>query len=274
MKKFLITIISAFLLVSSAYAADKVSADYLLNKKHFAPMNPVAEFAAETAIKKSLKKETGANFKVKFIGYTLSSMKAGVFKYLEISGKDIKIEGIALPYIKLKSVTTYNRVDYTKDPVEMLSDMTFDYELHLSEQSINDALKHEDYKKTIRNVNKRAYPLFMINDVRIKIKDNNVYVVMDYNFPINPVSKNRTFAVKSNFHVVNGIIKANNICIDKIYGSLPSDKVANLINLLDPLSFTLDIMNSNKCNGKIESIKLEDNLFHVNGKIYVKGDNK
>ena len=41
---------------------------------------------------KALKKETGANFDVKFEGYTTSSIKRGVFKSLGISTKDMKID--------------------------------------------------------------------------------------------------------------------------------------------------------------------------------------
>ena len=272
MKKILILLIMLFLAVP-VFAVDKTSAEYLYNKKHFAPMNPLVECIAQKAIKKSLKKETGAKFKVKFEGYTLSSMKAGVFKNLEITGKNVTLEGVDVPYLKFKTLSEYNRIDYTVDPVIVKSDMEFYYELHLSEKSINDALKSKEYKKSLQKVNKKAYPLFMINDVRAKIKNNNVYIFMDYNFPINPVGKNKTFMVSTNFAVVNGIIKARDIGIDSAYGNMPLDKVTNLINLLDPLSFTLDVVNAKKCKGKIENVKIEDNIFQINGRMFVKGVN-
>ena len=49
-------------------------------------------------------------------------MKKGIFKNLEITGTDIVSEGITIPYVHLKSLTDYNYVDYTKDPVEFKSD--------------------------------------------------------------------------------------------------------------------------------------------------------
>lgn len=270
MKKFLILLITLFLAVP-VFAVDKTSAEYLYNKKHFSPMNPLVESIAQKAIKKSLKKETGANFKVKFEGYTLSSMKAGVFKHLELTGKNITIEGVDIPYLKFKTLSDYNRIDYTVNPVVVQSDMTFYYEMHLSEKSINDALKSKEYRKTIEKVNKRAYPLFMLNDVKARIKNNKVYIIMEYNFPINPVGKNKTFMVSTNFNVINGIIKARDIGIDSAYGNMPLEKVTNLINLLDPLSFTIDLVNARKCKGKIENVKIEDNIFQINGKMFVEG---
>lgn len=273
MKKFLILLI-VVCMSCSAFAVDKTSEEYLINRKHAAFMNPLVECIAQSQIKKALKKETGADFKVKFEGYTLSSMKAGVFKYLDITGKNVTIEGVEIPYLKFKTLSEYNRIDYTSDPVLVKSDMEFYYEMHLSEKSINDALKSKEYRKTIQKVNKKAYPLFMLTDVRAKIKNNRVYIIMDYNFPINPAGKNKTFMVSTNFNVINGIIKARDIGLDSAYGNLPLEKVTNLINLLDPLSFTLDLVNTRKCKGKIENVKIEDNIFKVNGRMFVKGVNE
>ena len=271
-KSILFFVISGILILPVFAKTDKMSEDYLKNSRHFSVMNPIAESIAEKVIKKSLKKETGANFKVKFDGYTLESMKQGIFKYLEITGKNVIVEDIEVPYINLKTVSDYNWVDYTKDPVVFKSDMTFAYELDLSEKTINDALKDKEYKKTLQKVNNRAYPLFTINDVRVRIKHNKVHVIMEYNFPIAPARKNRTFMVSTNFHVVNGKISAKDIGIDNAYGNLPLDKVTNLINLLDPLSFTLALMDSKKCNGRIENVNIVDNIIKIDGKIFVKGD--
>lgn len=274
MKKKLLTLLFVTSLILSPVIAktDKTSAEYLQNKKHFAIMNPLAESIAEKVIKSSLKKETGAKFKVKFEGYTLLSMKKGIFKNLIITGKNVQVDDIEVPYIRLRTITDYNWVDYTQDPVVFKSDMTFAYDIDLSEKTINDALKSKEYRKTIQKVNKRAYPLFTVNNVMVKIRNNKVHVIMEYNFPISPAKQNKTFMVSTGFHVVDGKIKAQNVGIDNAYGSLPLDKVTNLINLLDPLSFTLSMMDSKKCNAKIENVNIVDNIIKINGKIFVKGD--
>jgi hypothetical protein len=251
---------------------DRTSEAYLKDAKHFSIMNPVAECIAEKEIKKSLKKETGAKFKVKFEGYTLSSMKKGIFKYLEITGDDVNVDGIDVPYVNFKSLSDYNWIDYNKDPIVAKSDMTFAYDLKLSENSINTALKDKKYQNTIKRVNKRAYPLFAINGVSAKVKNNRVYLIMTYHLPLISSTNVKTFMVSTDFKVENGKIYASNVGIDSAYGNLPLDKVTNLINLLDPLSFTLDLLDSNECHGKIENIKIVDDIIQVDGKIYVKGE--
>lgn len=274
MKKILLLLLALGVLSTGmAFArTDKCSQDYLKNRKHFAVINPLAEGIAERVIRSSLKKDTGANFKVKFTGYTLSSMKKGIFKHLEITGKDVIVEQIPIPYVHLKTLSDYNYVDYTKDPVEFKSDMTFAYDLELSEQSMNAALKRSEYKYIIDSVSKLAYPMFQVMGVNTKIRNNKLYILTEYNFPIAPASKNKVFIASSDFKVVNGKIKAVNVKLDSAYGKVSLDRVANLLNLLNPLEFTLEMLDSKKCKGKIENVNIMDNKVKINGKIFVEGD--
>ena len=273
LKKINVFIIVAIISILPSFAkVDKTSSEYLKDKKHFALMNPLAESVAQRAIKKVLKKETGENFKVKFDGYTLSSMKSGIFKNLEIIGKDVKIEGVDVKYLRLKSASDYNWIDYTQKPLLIKTDMMYDYEIYLTEDGINQALDNKEYKKTLAKVNGIAYPLFVINDTQVKVKNDRLYLILDYNFPISPSKKNKTFVVSTGFKVENNKIKASNVNIDKAYGNLQGSKVANLINLLDPLSFTLDIVNKKDCNGRVENVKIVDGIVQISGRIFVKGE--
>lgn len=275
LKKVLIIAITGIILASPAFAkADKCSKEYLQEKKHFAIMNPIAEGFAERAIKKTLKKETDKNFKVKFDGYTLSSMKQGVFKNLEMSGEDFKIDDIDVVYLKVKTLTDYNYIDYKQKPIVMKSDMVYAYEIHLNESSINTALDKKDYKKVLHKVNNIAYPMFLINDVRVRIKNNRAHIIVDYNFPLAKTKKDRTFAMSSKFKVdkTTNKIVADDVSVASAYGSLQTSKVANLINLLDPLSFTLKLVDKKKCNGRIENVKIVDDIVQISGKIFVKAE--
>lgn len=274
MKKFFILFLT--ILVSSNIAlaeVDKLSQEYLQNTNHFTITKPLAEMAAKKALKKALKKQTGTNFDVDFKGYTTSSIKRGIFKSIEIEGKNVKVDDVTLPYVHLKSLDEYNYIDYTKNPIKFMCDMTYGYELLLDEDAINTALKDSDYNKIISKVNRIASPLFVIKGVRTKIVNNKLYIITDYNLPI-AITKDRSFVAKSDFEVVNGVIKAKNVSIDTSYGNLGLNKVANLINYLNPLEFTLDILDSGKHKTTIENINIVDNKVRVDGKIYVKGEGK
>lgn len=269
-------LISLLILVFSmnivAAKTDKYTEDYLKNKKHFAVANPFAENLVEKIIQKSLKKEAKGKFKVKFSAYTLASLKKGVFKSLDIRGRSLEIEKIPIPFLEIRSTTDYNWIDYNQKPIKFKSNMVFDYNIYLSEESVNQALNHKEYQKTILKINEIAYPLFTIHNVDIKIKKDLMYIIVEYSLPLSSSSKKKNFYVATDFNVENGKIKAKSVILDKHYKNLPIDKVTNLINLLDPLSYTLKLIDTQNCNGKIENVKIKDDIIKINGRIFVKGE--
>ena len=270
MKKILTLLFVMFLTSSVVFAGiDRLSQEYLQSTNHFTITKPLAEMVARNAIKKALKKETGINWDVDITGYTTSSLKRGIFKSMDLTGKGAEIDGIEVPYIHLVTLTDYNYVDYTQNPPVFKSDMTYAYEIHLSDEAINKALKDADYGKVIAKVNRIANPLFVIKSVRTKIIDDKMYIVTDYNLPM-AVTKDRSFVAQSDFQVVNGKIRAKNVSIDTAYGNLGLNKVANLINYLNPLEFTMGLLDGNMHNAIIENVNIVDNKVKVDGKIYVK----
>lgn len=274
MKKSFTLFLIMILFTLTAFAGeDKYSQEYLQSKNHFSILKPLNERVAKKAIQAALKRETGANFDVKFEGYTASSIKKGIFKTMELSAEDAIIDGISIPYVHLVTLSEYNYIDYTQNPIVAKSDMTYAYDMLLSDESINQALKDTDYLKVLAKVNKIANPVFVVKQVRTKITDNKLYILTDYNFPI-AKSKDRTFVVQSDFQVINGKISAKNVSIDSSYGNLGLNKVANLINYLNPLEFTIKALDDNNHKAIVENINIVDNKVKVDGKIYIKEKTK
>ena len=249
---------------------DKYSESYLKDRMHISVANPLVEKVVKKAIVKSLKKELGGKYKVKFKGYTLASMKKGIFKHIEITGYNSKADGIEIPYLNLRTLSDYNWIDYNQNPVVAKSDITLEYIMHLNEDSINTAIHSEKYQKEIQKINQRIYPFFLVNDLDLKIKDDRVYITIDYVVPLSKRVRNKKFVVTSNFKVVGGKIKAYNIGLNKEFGHSQIEHITNLINLLDPLSFTLDFIEKDHCNGTVENVIIKDNIIEVMGKIFIK----
>ena len=270
MKKFLTILLIMFLTSNICLAIDRYSVEYLQGKNHFSLSKNLAEHSVKRALKKALKKETGTNFDVNFEGYTLSSIKRGIFKSIEISGKDVKYNNLVIPYVHLQSLDDYNYIDYTKNPVVFKCDMKYAYDIDLDDETINIALENSDYKKVLAKVNRIASPFFVVKGVKTKIKDDKMYIITDYNLPL-ATTKDRSFVAQSGFEVVNGKIKAKNVHIDTAYGNLGLNKVANLINYLNPLEFTVDILENGNQKTIIENINIVDNKVKVSGKIFLKG---
>ena len=235
-------------------------------------MNPVSDNIVEHCIKRALEKETNAKFRVKFSSYTLSSLKKGIFKSIEIEGEDVQVENITLPYVHLRSISDYNYIDYKNNSIGFKSNMEYDYNLVLSEDSINAALSRKEYTKVLDKVNNIAYPLFVAKSLSTKIMHDRMYLILTYNFPIAPSEKDKKFVTSSKFEVVDGEVFATDVRLDSVYKNISARKVANLINLLNPLEFMLELIDSKKYKGKIQNVNIVDNIVKVNGRIYIKGD--
>lgn len=273
MKKFLILFLLGIIFVSPVMSSvDKTSEEYLKNSQNPSTMSFIAENAAKAVIKKQLKKEAPGKYKVKLKGYSLTSLKNGIFKYLEITGKNITAEGIRIPYYNIRTITDYNYIDYKQNPVVFRSDIKFDCEVHLSEKSINDALQTDDYSKVLIKINQRVFPFITINNVKVKLEHNKMRIFVYYNFPLSPREKDNYFVVSTGLGIVNNEIKAKDISYDKAYSNLPINKLINLINTLNPLNFTVKLLDSKKCQCKIEKIKIIDDIVIINGKIFIEGD--
>lgn len=276
MKRFLAFFIAVFIFTSPCFSAgDKLSEDYLKNNKNPIKMSFVGENIVKSALKHALKKEAPGKYKVKFKGYTLSSLKKGIFKYLEVTGKNVNFDGVEIPYFNVKTLTDYNWVDYNQEPIVFKSDINLDCELHLNEKSINDTLETDEYEKVLCKINTKIFPMISISNVKVKINDNKMHVKIFYNFPLAPREKDKHIMISTGLKVVNNKICTYDVAFDKLYGSnLPLQKVTNLVNLLNPLNFVIKLIDGNQGEGKIEDIKIIDDIVIINGKIYIKGENK
>ena len=274
MKRTVILILLALLIhIPSCEAVDRYSKEYLQGRHHFAIINPVVECAVEKAIKSQLRKETGAEFDVKFTGYTTSSMKKGIFKSFELSTDHLLIDdNIPITDLHVKSETDYNYIDYTKNPLEFKSDMIYSYDMVVTDEALNIPLKDRRYKKIIENVNNIAYPLFEIKEVQTRIKNDRLYIVMGYSSPLKNSPRIRQFVVSSDIKIENGRVKTTDLKFDSKYGNLGLGKVANLINLLNPMEFALEVLKSQQCRVNIENAKIIDDKIKINGKIFVEGN--
>ena len=102
--------------------------------------------------------------------------------------------------------------------------------------------------------------------------NNKLYILTEYNFPIAPSARNKVFVASSDFEVRNGKIRAVNVNLDSAYGKISLNKVANMLNLLNPLEFTMQLLETKECSANVENVNIVDNKVKVDGKIFIKGD--
>ena len=72
----------------------------------------------------------------------------------------------------------------------------------------------------LQKVNQRAYPLFVLHDVRVKVFNEKMKIMMDYSLPLANNGKVKTFSVTTDFVGKENLVKAYKIAYDKAYGKL------------------------------------------------------
>ena len=272
MKKFLLMIIAFTISTNFNFASgatDKYSEAYLKGKKHFSLLTPLAETATSIIIKSTLKSEAKGKYKVKCSAYNLSSLKKGILKNIEVYGKNVYLETVKIPILNVKTVTNYNRIDYTQNPIVIKSDIILDYYTEINENTLKQIIETEKYKEQIKKVNYILSPLITIENINISLINNKIRLDIAYNFPLTKRKSSQICSVTSKIKVFNNKLHLFSDETDKSYTEY---KLAKIINLLDPFNFSSDFLNENKCNIKVEHVNIIDNIIRINGRIFIESD--
>ncbi len=134
--------------------------------------NFIAEKAAQSIIKSQIKKEAKGSFNVKVDSFSLPDLKAGRFKGIEITGKDIVADDVYLSYLKLKTLCDYNYivVDAKNNTATFKEDFGMAFAASLTENDLNNTMKAAGYNALIDELNSvgGSFNLFKITTSHVK----------------------------------------------------------------------------------------------------------
>ena len=281
MKKFLILLIAIILTGGVSLASQSAfvgcSAPYDLSsglKRTLANAtgsNLLAQQVAQSLIKRQLKKESGEKFKVKVSSYSLADLKAGRFKSLDISGENLDLDGVYVSYMDFKTLCDFNYIVFDKSTNSMFFKEAFpmSYSIVMDENDLNKTMNSSSYAKLINEANKlgSALNLFKINDTHVKIHNNQFFYIFDYSLPF--LGGRYNMVVEADLKVVDGNIEFKNTKIASKNFSIDISQMAKVLNYLNPLEFSLNILENNNTTMSVRNISLSNNAINVNGTVIV-----
>lgn len=236
--------------------------------------NVLAEQVAQAIIKKQLKKESGENFKVRLNSYSVADLKAGRFKSLNISGKNLDLDGVAVSYIDFKTLCDFNYIVLDKDSNTVYFKEAFpmSYSIVMNEKDINKTMESGAYSKLIRDVNNfgKTLSLFQINKTHAKIRNNQFLYVFNYSVPF--LSGTYDLVVAADLKVVDGNIEFKNTRITNKKFNMDISNLAKVLNYLNPLEFSLNILENNNTTMNVRNIAIYNDAINVNGTVIVEKD--
>lgn len=283
MKKIVLALV-LLLAVQGAQAQDcstlKCPAPYDLTSGFSRGMSTVtgqkflSEKIGEKLVKKAIKKNiVSGDIKADLDAYSVRDLKAGRFKSLEVSGKNVDIQGIYVSSFNAKTLCNFNYIANDKRGNYIVKeDIPVSFNAVVTEEDLNKTMNSSDYKRMIDDINSIGgnFNIFQITSTNIKLKNNKMYYVLKYSMPF--VRKTKELVISADLNVENGqIVLANTTFLNNSL-SLDVDKLSKLINYINPLDFSAKILENKDAKFNIENVKISDGKIVVDGSMTILKD--
>lgn len=228
-------------------------------------MTFLSEKIAQSIIKKELKKATKEKFKVEMHSFSANDLLHGRFKSLKISGKNLEIEGIYLSSFEAKTLCDFNYVEINKNTIKFKENMIMNFAMEISDTDLKRTMKSSGYLDSLNKINLSGMGMtfFKLSGADVSIKNNKLYFTVKVTSPFS--TKPISIDVRSDLKVEEGRIVLTKVDLVNLYTIIDLSKITYLLNALNPLTFTTDIMNNKDSKIKIQSVDI------IGDKIYVKG---
>jgi len=234
--------------------------------------NFLAEKIGGALIKKAIKKELNSgSIKAKLDSYSVRDLKAGRFKTIEITGKDVNAQGVYISSFHLKNLCDFNYiVDNKKGDIIVKENIPMSMSAAISEDDINKTMNSSDYRRLISDVNRLAGGFFEVNSTYVRLKNNKMYYVIKYNLPF--VRKTKEVVLSADLCVDNGKIVLANTSFAGNNSSLDINKFSKLLNYINPLDFSAKILENKEAKVSVQNVKIKDKQITIDGRMTVLKD--
>lgn len=230
----------------------------------------LSEKIAQAKIRDDLKKATKQKFDVSVKSFSLQDLVHGRLKSITISGKNLNIEGAYLTSLELKTVCDFNYVQINKNPIRFKENMIVDFTTVISDQDLTKTMKSSGYldKLNCVNVEGCGITFFKLSGAGVNIKNNKL------NFKVKITShllleKPLDIAMSTDLKAENGRIVLTKTDLGNIVKGVDLSRVANQLNSINPLTFSLDVLENKNTKMCIKKVEIDGNKIIVSGNIFI-----
>lgn len=237
-------------------------------------VNLLSEKIAERILKGQVVKNADGKFDVDIESFSVSDLKAGRFKSIKIHGENVVADKVHFSTLDISTLCDFNYIIYDKKNKTALfkEDFPLHFAVSLSASDLNNTMKASGYDDIIKQVNSfgRAFALFEISSSQVKIMNNKFIYVLKVALPF--MNTTQDIAVVSDLSVINGKICFNNPQLMHKYFSADFGKITKALNYLNPLEFSLRVLENKDATLKVQNVNIVNNKVNVNGTINIPKD--
>lgn len=231
--------------------------------------NFVAEQVAEVILKKEVLKTAQGNIKTHIDSYSVKDLKKGIFKSMSIKGKNVNMDGVYFTSFDMHTLCNFNYISQEdpKNPVFM-EPLPLAFSVVMSEEDLNKTMQNDSYKRIITDVNRLGTGFFTVQSSFIKIKNDKFYYILKVAIPF--VKNVQSIVLTSDLKVVKGKVDFTNTKLVNNSFSVDLKKMDKLINYINPLDFSLNILENRNANLKVQEVKIKENKIYADGLVVIR----
>ena len=198
-------------------------------------------------------------------------MKAGRFKSFELNGKDVNFEGIYLSEFNLKTICDFNYINLDKDwNMTVVNNLPMTFDLTITDADLNKTMSTEEYTRVLNDINMLGSGLFTIESSELRIKNDKIYYILKYAIPF--VRKPQEVVISAGLTVKNGDIQFADARILNKDFKLKAEKLSSVLNYINPLDFSVKILENKDARLNIKDVSIADNKITVDGTVILLKD--
>ena len=235
----------------------------------------LSELIAQASIKDNLKKTTGQNFDVVVKSFSFQDFVHGRFKSIVISGKNINLEGAYLTSLELKTLCDFNYVQVNRKTIRFKENMIMAFSTEISDADLVKTMKSNGYldKLNCVNVEGCGITFFKLSGADVKIKNNKLFFTVRVTSQL-LLAKPLDIEMATDLKVEDGRIVFTKVDLGNLSKGVDLSKVAYQLNAMNPLTFSLDVLENKDTKMCIKSVNIVGDKITVKGNIFIPKNSK
>lgn len=232
-------------------------------------MTFLAEKLAGVIIKKELKKATKEKFKVEMKSFSAKDLANGRFKSLKIWGRNLEIDDSYLTYFEARTACDFNYVELNKSSIKFKENMIMNFVIEISNNDLKKTVQSTGYLDMLNKVKLSGFGItfFKLENADVQIKNSKLYFTINLTSPMS--AKPIPICVRSDVKVEDGNIVLTKLDLVNIYTVLDLSKITYLLNALNPLTFSTDILNNKDSKMSIQTVEIVGDRIKIKGNVFI-----
>lgn len=230
----------------------------------------LSEKLAEARFREELKRLTKQKFDVSVKSYSIQDLFRGRYKSINISGKNLDINGVYLTSLNLKTLCDFNYVLFDKNPVKFKENMIVGFSTVISDEDLMKTMESSGYldKLNCVDVHGCGITFFKLSGADVGIKNNKLHFKVRVTSEL-LLEKPLDVEMSTNLKAENGRISLTKIDLKNVVKGVDLSKVAKQLNSINPLTFSLEVLQNKNTKMCINSAEIVGNKIIVKGNIFI-----